>query len=72
MTAKVKYVPTQVKVYDKDNRLMGYIGDEHFKDPTWILFSREMDTLYTGTSLEDCQDNIQLLIDWWEEEKDDY
>lgn len=69
---KVKYVPTQLKVYDADDRLMGYISDEHFKDATWKLFSREMGTLYTGTSLEDCQDNIQLLIDWWEEEKDDY
>ena len=70
MTAKVRYQPTDIRVY-YDDRLIGYISDQHFKNPTWVLYDLEMGTLYTGTSLEDCQDNIQILIDWWEENKND-
>ena len=52
---------------------MGYILDYHSRDePKWQLFDRDMTLLYEGKSVEDCQENIQLLIDYWEENKDDY
>jgi hypothetical protein len=70
MIAKIAYKPTDIRVYC-DDRLIGYISDQHFKNPTWVLYDLEMGTLYTGTSLEDCQNNIQILIDWWEENKND-
>lgn len=69
----VVYKVTDLKVYSDDGRLMGYILDYHSRDePKWQLFDRDMTLLYEGKSIEDCQENIQLLIDYWEENKDDY
>jgi hypothetical protein len=67
----VKYQPTFIHVLH-DDHLLGWICEDselsHKRYTKWALYTFKWDKLFEGSSVEQCQENIHLLENWWEED----